>query len=186
MWKIKDRFDSLFKFLRSSRKTILLMTITVVVTLVISSIISVWLSKISNLKIPSVGNIRTQGLEAYWDQDLANKTETLDWGMIRSGASKNVSVYLQSTSNFETTFNLTTGNWTFWNSDNEIAAGPSNSTLHMYLTWDYDNSAVHPGEVRKVTLTLYARLSSEFIEFLIVSDVKAFSFDIHICTSEYS
>jgi hypothetical protein len=53
----------------------------------------------------------------------------------------------------------------------------------MYLTWDYDNSTLQPGEIIRVTFTLHARSSSDFIEFLIANDMKAFGFDIHISTS---
>jgi len=51
---MRDASDCFAEFLHSSKKTILLITITVVSTLIISSIISMRLSKVTNL------NARTQ------------------------------------------------------------------------------------------------------------------------------
>lgn len=184
---MKTHSASEAKFPRSSkRKEILLVTVAAVITLIVSAIVSFWLSNTTNLTFPTIGTIRMKGVEGYWDLNLTNKTEEYDWGMISPGASRNVTLYLRSISNIETTLYQATGNWTFWNSGNEIAAGPSNSTPYLYLTWDYDNSTLQPGEIIQITLTLHARSSSEFIEFLVAKDVKAFSFDIQISTSQRS
>jgi len=180
---MKDKFGSFASFLRSSRKTFLLIVITAVATLVTGSLISIWLSKVSDLKFPSVGTIRMEGVEGYWDENLTNKTETCDWGTIWPGVSKNLTLYLRSISNFETTLDLTTGNWTFLDSNDRIVAGPNSTTPYMNLTWNYNDTMVKPGGTLQVTLTLSVDRSSSFIEFLIANDVKKFSVDIHIGTS---
>ena len=182
---MKDAFNSLIKFLRSSKRAILLITITVVTTLVISSIISIWLGKVTYLNVPSLGTIKTLGVEAYWDPDLKNKTETIDWETIWPGTSKNVTLHIRSISNIETTLELRTANWTFRDSNNRTVAGPSDSSPYMNLTWNYNETTVRPDEIVQVTLTLSVDDSSDFIEFLIAKDVKAFSLDIIISTSEY-
>ncbi len=168
-----------------SKRMILLIMITVISTLIISSIISIWLSNVGNLNIPSAGRIITVGVEAYWDSDLQNRTERFDWGTIWPGTSNNVTLYLRSTSNIETTLKLETTNWTFNNSENNIVAGPSNSTPYMNLTWNYKDTTVRPGETIQVTLTLSVDYSTDFIEFLIGNDVKEFGVDIIISTEEY-
>lgn len=183
--QMKDAFNSLIKFLRSSKKTVLLITITVVITLIIGSMISLWLSKVTKLSVPSLGTIKTLGVEAYWDPDLKNKTETIDWETIWPGTSKNVTLHIRSISNIETTLELRTANWTFRDSNNRTVAGPSDSSPYINLTWNYNETTVRPSETVQVTLTLSVDYSSDSIEFLITKDVKEFSLDIIISTSEY-
>jgi len=183
---MKSTSNSLIGSLRSSKRKILLITITVVITLIVSSMISIWLSEVTNLKVPSIGTIKTLGVEAYWDPDLKNESKTFDWGTIYLGTARNITLYLRSISNIETTLLLNTANWTFQNSTNKIVAGPSDSFPYMNLTWNYNETIVRPGETVQVTLTLSADPSSDFIEFLIANDVREFGLDIIISTSEYS
>lgn len=179
-------FDSLTKFLRSSMKTVLLILVVVVITIIISAAVSILLQRTTDLYVPSLGTIKTLGVEAYWDRNLENKTEKIDWETIWPGTSKNVTIYIRSISNIETTLELRTANWTFRNSNSGIVAGPSDSSPYMNLTWNYNETIVRLGETVQVTLTLSVDHSSDFIEFLISNDVKGFTFDIIIRTSEYS
>jgi len=167
-------FGSFIKFVRTSKRAILLITITAVITLIISSIISIWLSKVTNWKVPSFGKIKTLGVEAYWDPGLKNKTETFDWGVIWVGTSKNVTLYLQSISNFETTLYFNTTNWS-----------PTDIMNYTSLSWNYNGTMIHPGEIIEVTLTFSAPSSYSFFLYLIANDVKQFSFDIIINSNEY-
>jgi len=176
--------NSLIKFLRSSKRAILLVTITVVITLIISSVISAWLSKVTNLSVPSLGTIKTLGVEAYWDRKLENETKTIDWGTIWLGTTKNVTLYIKSVSNIPTTLQLETANWTFLDSYNNVVSGPNETTPYINLTWNYKNATIQPGEVTQITLTLSIDNSYDFIQFLITNDVKKFSFDIIIKTAE--
>jgi len=181
---MKVAFNSLIEFLRSSKRTILLIIITAVITIAISAITSIWLSRTINFNVPSLGTIKTLGVEVYWDRNKENKTETIDWGTIWPGTLKNVTLYIRSISNIETTLELRTANWTFRDSNNRIVAGPSNSSPYVNLTWNYNGTIVRPSETLQVTLTLSVDNSSDFIGFLIANDVKEFSFDIVIGTSE--
>jgi len=70
------------KVLHSSKRPILPVLITVVIAIAISTTTSMLLYRIFNVKIPSLGTIKTLGVEAYWDRNLEKKTETIDWGMI--------------------------------------------------------------------------------------------------------
>jgi len=170
---MKDTFISFIEFLRSSKTTILFIIITAVITIAISAIISLWLSSINNIYVPSLGTIKTLGVEAYWDKNLENKTETINWGTIWPGSSKNFTLYLRSISNTETTLLLNATNW-----------NPANISNYMNLTWSYDGTPLNPGEVIQLTLTLSASPSDSFIQYLIANDVKDFSFDIVIVASE--
>jgi len=171
---MKEAFDSFIKFLRPSKRTILLITITAVITLIIGSMISIWLSKVTNLKVPSLGTIKTLGVEAYWDINCENKTVEVQWGEIWVGSSQNVTFYVRSISNLEATLNLNATNW-----------DPANLSDYMNLSWNYTGTTVHPGDIIQITLTLSAPYSSDFILYLITNDVKEYNFDIIISTSEY-
>jgi hypothetical protein len=46
------------------------------------------LSKTSNLTVPSLGTVKTIGVETYWDQNRENKTEEINWDEMRVGTSK--------------------------------------------------------------------------------------------------
>lgn len=182
---MKDAFNFFVKFPRPSNRTILLIIITAMITIAISAIASIWSNRTINLHVPSLGTIKTIGVEAYWDKNLENKTETINWGTLWLGSSKNFTLYLRSVSNIETTLELSTANWTFRDSNNRIVAEPSDSSPYMNLTWDYNETIVRPGETVQVTLTLSVDRSSDFIEFLVTNDVKEFSFDILIRTAEH-
>jgi len=157
---MKDTFISFIEFLRSSKTTILFIIITAVITIAISAIISLWLSSINNIYVPSLGTIKTLGVEAYWDKNLENKTETINWGTIWPGSSKNFTLYLRSISNTETTLLLNATNW-----------NPANISEYMNLSWNYNETILHPSETIQVTLILTTSSSNEFIFYLINNDV---------------
>ena len=56
----------------------LLIFTVVIVTLLLSSTLSRWLSEVTDLEIPSIGTVKTIGIEAYWDENLENKTEEIN------------------------------------------------------------------------------------------------------------
>lgn len=170
---IKGAFDSFVRFLRSSRRTTLLMIIAVLIIIVIGTMVPMWLNKIRNFHVSSLGTIKTLGVEAYWDRDLENKTEIIYWETIHPGLSKNVTLYLQSISNVETTLYLNSTNW-----------NPANISNYMNLSWNYNGTTIHPSEIIQVTLTLSASYSNAFLLYLITNDVKEFSFEIIIGTQE--
>ena len=172
---MRNRFHSFIAFLHSSKKTILLIIIVAMASIAITTTISILLSKIANLNVPSLGTIKTIGVEAYWDPNCENKTETIDWDTIWPGSSKNVTFYIKSVSNVETTLCLNATNWK-----------PANISDYMSLSWNYSGTTVHPGEIIQVTLALSASSSDSFVHYLITNDVKYFSFDIIIYTSESS
>jgi len=167
--KMRTRFRSFIAFLNCSKKTLLLIMIVAIASVAVTTTISILLSKTTNLTLPSLGNVKTIGVEVYWDQNRENKTETINWDEIWLGSSKNVTVYIRSTSNYKVTINL---NATDWN--------PDNLSEYMNLSWDYNGTPLNPGEIIQVTLTLSVTYSPSFVSYLIAEDVQNFNFDIHI------
>jgi hypothetical protein len=184
MQHAKNFANSSIEFLKRSKKTLLIIIVVAIITLYASTIVSIWLDVHSNFYFPSVGNIRTMGVKAYWDQELTNETTEIPWGTLYPGSTNNVTLYLRSTSNYEATIKLQTGNWTFQNSNNTTVSGPNNTTTFMNLTWNFNYALITPGEIVPVNLTLQVDDSSSFIEFLIQNNVNRFSFDINIQAQE--
>ncbi len=181
---MKSIFSSLMAYLRSSKRTVLHVFVVAVITILVVTSISIWLDKFKNLQVPSFGNIKTLGVEVYWDANLANKTGEVYWGTIYPGDSIDVGpIYILSISNLETTLHLDTANWTFRDSNNEIVANPDS---YLNLTWDYDRASVQPNEIVQVTLTLSASSSYDLVYYLVANDVTNFNFDILIWASEKS
>lgn len=163
---------------RGSKKTIFLVIVTVAITLAAVFLIG-WLSDPRGaVRLPSSGILRTANLKAYWDETHSNETKEVTWGIINPGSLHNVTFYLQSVSNVVTRFEMAIGNWTFRNSHDETVLGPATQTSYMSLTWDYPGTSVSPNETVKVTLTLTADDSADFVLFLINNDVQKFSVDI--------
>jgi len=182
--EIALKFHSLTAYLRRSKNTILLVLVVALITIILSSVISAWLSRLDNLRLPSLGTIYTLGVKAYWNEDLTSGIDHIEWGAVYPGILNNATLYLQSISNIETTLHLDTANWTFLDLDNEVAAEPAGN--YMNLTWNYYGATIQPNETIQLTLTLFASSSLDFISYLVDNEVTSFSFDIIISTSEYS
>ena len=187
---MKNLFNSFIEFLRHSKKTVLLILIVATTTLIFSTMISIWLSKFDNYLIPSLGTIHTTGVEAYGGNiTLKDGNQSIDWGTTYPGTFTNRSFYVQSQSNIETTLNLTTGNWTFRDSEGKnvtesLANYNITRPLAMNVTCNSTGTRLSPNEVIYVTLTLWASNDARFINYLIDKRVEEFSLDIHIYAKE--
>lgn len=166
---MKDIFRVFKTFLNRSKKTLFLILIVVLASVALTTTISIMLSKTSNFTLPSLGTVKTIGVEVYWDQNLENKTETINWDEVWVGSSKNVTVYIRSISNYQIILNL---NATDWN--------PTDVSDYMNLSWDYNGTLLNPGETIPVMLTLSIPSSYSFVNYLIDNDVQNFNVDIHI------
>jgi len=166
-------FNSPFALLRRHKKTLLLILIVSTTTVLISSAISMWLSNFHNLTLPTIGTIKTIGVEAYWDPNCENKTETIDWDTIWPGSTKNVTLYIRSVSNIKTVIHLNTSNIT-----------PANVSEYLNLSWNYNGTPINPNEIIQVTLFLSASGDDSFARYLFTNKVKDFSLDIHIVAYE--
>lgn len=172
----------LSKIPHPSFKTTLIIIVVVAITLILSSLIASLLNTYQNLHVPSVGTIYTLGVDAYGGNiTVQDGTKYVDWGTVYVGTSTNRSLYLRSKSNFDTTINLATANWTFTDAHGTNVTPPSISYIN--LTWDYNNETLVPLQEIQVTLTLSVSLDSQFTDYLITNNIQKFSFDIRIYPS---
>lgn len=143
------------------------------ITLLLSSAICIGLSNF-NLTLPTVGTVKTIGVEACWDQNLENNVETIDWNTIWPGLTKNVTLYIRSASNVKTFLNLNTSN-----------VYPAIFSEYLTLSWNYDGTPLDPNEIIQVTLFLSASTDGSLTRYLVTNKVKDFSIDINIAAYEY-
>jgi len=172
---MRRSFNFLTKLPCPSKKTVLLILIVAAITLLLSALISMWLNKVYNLKVPSIGNIHTLGAEAYGGNITLKEdgAQYIDWGTIYPGTMSNRSCYLRSISNVDVKLNLNTSNW-----------NPADISAYMNLTWNYTDTPISPSETIYVTFTLQTASDISFINYLMTNDVKEFSFDIIITAIE--
>jgi len=177
---LKDLFDSFIEFLRHSKKTVLLIIVVAAITLILSTIISMLLTRIDNYSFPSLGTIRTTGVNA--------SIQFIDWGTIYPGTLTNRSFYIQSESNVETILMLETANYTLLDPDDnnvtDSLPGDIDPSDALNVTWSSTGTRIgppiSPGEEIYVTLTMWASNDISFINYLIDNRVQEFSFDIRI------
>lgn len=115
-------------------------------------------------QISSGGRIKAIGVAVYSDSGCTNKLSSIDWGVLEPGENKNVIFYIRNEGNYAVTVSFSTENWS-----------PSNASLHINLSWDYDGQSINPDEAIEVTFTL--EVSSD------ISGITDFSFDIVIVGS---
>lgn len=160
---------SFIDFFQSSKKTIILVLLVALLSITVTTTISVMLSRIENLTIPSLGNIKTIGVEAYWDPTCENKTEMIEWGTLWPGTVKTVTLYLRSISNVDSILDL-----------NITDVTPIEISDGITLSWDYKGELVKPNQTIEITLFLHFSDDYKFINYLVAEQVKNFSFDVYI------
>jgi len=172
------------EFLRSSKHKIVLIIAVMLVTLAASTVISTLLSRTYDLNIPSMGTIYTIGVEATGgDIQTDGESNYLDWGSTYTGTTANRSFHLRSVSNVEAALQLDATNWMFKDSNGKAVDGPDSK--FMNLSWNYNGTALDLNETIEVTLSLSISHSPYFRNYLIINDVKTFSFTIVIQTYKY-
>ncbi|MEM2971697.1 MAG: hypothetical protein QW270_04665 [Candidatus Bathyarchaeia archaeon] len=161
----------------------MLILIVSAATLLLSMLVSVWLSSFHNLRFPSLGAIIVTGVEAHGGNITVtqNGKQFIEWGTVYPGSFTNRSFYIKSISNIPVKLNLTISNITFQNSTNQNVTDPSiENSSPLTLTWNYDNTPLNPKAEIYVTLTLHVSDDPSFINFLIGYCVTGFSFDMVI------
>lgn len=177
---MKSRLNAIIPFARRHWKLMLLCIVVSLTTLLSSTIVSIWLSRFHNLRLPTLGTIRVMHVEVY-DGDLINGKQ-IDWGIVYPGTLTNRSFYIQSKSNAPVTLSLKQSNFTLLNSMRENVTGylPLPATEALKLTWNCSGIVLNLEQVIFATLTLNVSNDSGFIGFLINHEVVEFNFDIHI------
>jgi hypothetical protein len=176
--------NALIKMLRRSKRTILLVVFVAATAIAFGSAVVILFDGFSDLHFPSLGTIHTIGVEAYWDSNLQTKAEEFEWGTVWPGATRNITFYVLSQSNIETSLELRTENWVFNNTNSGIILGPSNTTSFMRLELTCNETAIPPGKVAEATLSLIVGDSPEFSKFLVANEVVTFSVDVYVSARE--
>ena len=158
-----------------SAKITLTIIVAVIYTIVLTTLLAAQLRTNHTLLIPGLGNIVTLGY------DVDNRT--IDWSTVYVGTSTDHAINLTSRSNTVTTPELSYGNWTFQNAENQPAPPPS--VNNMTLSWSLNNDTqIEPNQKINVTLTLTLEYDPTFVDYLINNTITTFSFDIIIHPSQ--
>lgn len=171
-----------------AKKTILLILAVAFLTILTTTLLSTFLSRVYNTRIPSLGTIHTIGVKVYGGNitEGSDGSKHLDWGTIYPGSSTIRSFHLKSESNIPITLKLSTRNWTLLNSKGENVTKFLTTPKYMQLnesftlTWNYNGTPLTPTQEIYVSLRLNATSDVKFINYLIDYQVREFSFDIII------
>jgi hypothetical protein len=109
--------------------------------------------------ISNVGGLKTIGIGAYWDENLTNSVNGIDWGLLEPGDQKSFSIYLHNEGNSAVTLSESTSNW-----------NPSVASNYLTLSWDYSGQILEAGKNLQVTLTLSVSAN--------ITGITNFGFDI--------
>jgi len=109
--------------------------------------------------ISNVGSLKAIGIGAYWDENLTDKVNWIDWGKIEPGAQNNVSIYFRNEGNSAVNLTRSTSNW-----------NPSVASDYLTLSWNYTDQIIEAGENLQVTLTLSVSAN--------ITGITDFSFDM--------
>jgi hypothetical protein len=181
----KNPLDSLTKFSTHQKRATLLIVGLVMIVLFLFMTIPAILDVVTHrVSLPSIGTINTIGVKAYYDPNLQNVTNQIHWGTTQPGATANVTLCIESTSNTKTALHLETANWALLNSQNAIVFGPNQTTSYLSLTWNYNGTTVNPGQIIPVTLTRYITDAPTFAHLLITNNITGFSFDMTISAQQ--
>jgi len=132
------------------------------VSLVICLLIIELMLLLNATTIQRVGAVEAVGeIGVYWDSKCTNAVLSIDWGTLKPGAVKNVSVYIRNEGNETVSLSIKTENW-----------DPSSAYTYMILSWNYMGQSISVSKVAQVTLTL--SISTK------ISGITNFRFDIII------
>jgi hypothetical protein len=181
--KIAAQLHSFACFLRASYKTLVLVAIVAVVSVAATSLVAIMLSHSDDeVYLPSLGTIKTIGVETYWDPNGENIRENLTWNEIRIEKvgwdeiemnQVNTTLYVKSVSNFRVTLNMSLTDW-----------NPAEISDYLTISWDYNGTTLNLGEIIPVTMTLSAPSSDTFITYLVENEITRFDVAIHIVASD--
>ncbi|MFX1476477.1 MAG: hypothetical protein ACFFCO_13550 [Promethearchaeota archaeon] len=112
-------------------------------------------------KVSNAGNVKTVGIDVYWDHKCTDILSSIDWGVLEPGSSESVTCYIRNELSSVSTLSMYTSNWI-----------PANASDYLTLSWDYGGQSINVDEVMQVTFTLSVDASIE--------GITSFSFDITI------
>jgi hypothetical protein len=181
--KIAAQLHSFFCFAKASYKTLILVAIVAIISVVSTTLVSMMLGQSDyNVYVPSIGTIKTIDVETYWDQNGVNKRETLSWDEIKIEklgwneikiTPVNTTVYVKSVSNFRVTLNIFLTDW-----------NPVEISDYLTISWDYNGTIINPGEIIPVAMTLSGSSSDALINYIVENEIEQFEVFIHFVASD--
>lgn len=119
------------------------------------------------IKIPGKGKVKKIGVEAYWDSELTQIIDLIDWGLIGPNESLTKDIYVQNLGNVNASLSFFVNNW-----------NPINASNYLTISWNGTGILLEPMQAKLVTLKLSATkdLNAEIF--------PSFSFDITILGSQ--
>jgi hypothetical protein len=150
-------------------KTILIVILAVIITSLVNLALFSYLSNnplFPGTQYSSRGNVNVTGIQVPNGELPGN---SIDWGTMYVGSSKNVSFHLQSTSNVPIKLDFNTTDWTPWGIDK-----------YLKLSWNYTQQAIDSKQEIFLTFTLNSALSEDFENYLITNNIDSFSFNVNI------
>jgi hypothetical protein len=118
-----------------------ILPLIVFVSMVMATYVAALLT--SETRVPSVGTVKTMGVEAFWDINCTSRVSEIDWGVVEPGNHVNTTLYLRNEGNAPITLYLDTENWS-----------PSDASNYITISWNYAGQTVDPWAVVKANLTL--------------------------------
>jgi hypothetical protein len=112
-------------------------------------------------KVSNAGNVKTVGIDVYWDHKCTDILSSIDWGVLEPDSSESVTCYIRNELSSVSTLSMYTSNWI-----------PANASDYLILSWDYGGQSINVDEVMQITFTLSVDASIE--------GITSFSFDITI------
>jgi hypothetical protein len=116
-------------------------------------------------RIHAEGIIAVLSLQVYSDPDCTIVLNSVDWGRLKPGQSRNTTAYVRLAGNTPSTLGLSIDNFV-----------PADASQFLTLTWNYAGGVISPGEILKVTFTLQVDSS--------ITGIESFSFDIIVRATE--
>lgn len=97
----------------------------------------------ATFEIENQARMVTIGIEAYWDVTATKLCESIDWGSLRPGEAKTVTIYVKNTGDDPITGSFTLMNW-----------DPPEAADFISLEWDFGNVPLRPQRIRTTHFTL--------------------------------
>jgi len=127
---------------RKTRTHALIFATICIVMVVILGII-IMENSLSSKTGASAASVRGLGAGIYWDQGCTNRTVTYDWGPLRPGSNKTVTVYVRNEGDSATYLSLATSKWT-----------PAAALGYITLDWNYAGQILSVDQVIPLELVL--------------------------------
>jgi hypothetical protein len=134
-------------------------SVGVVVTALVSALL------LTNQTIPNTGNLKTIGVNVYWDAACTNKVSSIDWGTVEANSTKSFTIYIKNNGTAAEVLGMSTGNW-----------NPTSASSQISLSCNCTGYVLAHGSVVGSVLTLSVSPT--------ITGITSFSFDITITGTE--